>query len=226
MGVNVMEREKGTLLVTPKKPHDPVVKKPDVLPVPAASPVLDLEAAYGLQYRRLEEEAQAREKKLIAELEAKQDMLLKKMGESFAEKEKKLIEELEAKFMAEYRRLEEAAADKEQSLLEQLGLARRQLFIVVVLAVISIVAVVNFKARPKDAPVPVLPAPVSAEKASAALPASPAVTVLSPAAQAAPEAAPAAAQKAASAPAAQPIVKPAVKAGNGGNFAGGFSSGK
>jgi hypothetical protein len=217
MSAHTVEKAKGPGPAVPEKLPDPVVKTADALPGAINLPALDLEAVHVLRYRQLQAEAEARENKLLAELEAKQDMLYKKLEESFAQKEKWLVEDLQAKHMAECRRLELVAVDREHVLLVRLGAARRQLYVVIIAAVLAIVAFLNFRASPKEAAQPVLPpsdasGQVSApESATASLPAlaAPEFVFIMPAHVGAKDAA------------------AAVKTtGNGGNFAGGNSSGR
>ena len=157
------------------------------------------------------------------------------MGVDIMEKEKKplpvvqkdtlLIEDLQVKHLAEVRRLKEAAEGREQALLEQLRIARRQLVVVVIIAVVSIAGIWHSRAGSKDTVQPVLPA--AAVAVQAAVPAAqPAVATL-------PAKAPVAQQAPASLPSPAAMATPAVvqvgaastpKAGNGGNFSGGKSS--
>jgi hypothetical protein len=130
-------------------------------------PAPDVEAVHVLRYRQLQEEFEAREKKLVAQLDEKQELFQKKLEEVLAEQERRLAEELHAKHMAEYRRLELAAADREHTLLEKLGVARR-LLTMVSLGFIILVALVLYSRiglRPSAQPVP-LPPKVSDETAA------------------------------------------------------------
>ena len=144
----------------------PVTGLPDTAPVMLKPPLRDPdpEAALALKYRRLQEAAAAREKKMLAEFEVKSEMLYKRLEETFAQKEKKLIEELQAGHAAERRRFEQAALDREQVLIGRLAAARRQLFFVIVAALVSVVAVFNYKVKPKDAAAPVLTSPAGTDQ--------------------------------------------------------------
>jgi hypothetical protein len=216
MGADIMEKEKGSLPAGQKKLRDHGVKTAVTLPVVVTLPALELEASYALQYRRLQEESEAREKKLLAEMEVKNDLFCIKLEESFAQREKLLIDDLNARHMAEYCRLEQVASDREQTLLNRLGVARRRLIMVILAAVVIIAAMWNLRIKPNDVPSPVLPSPVASgdtQSVGTLLSASAPVMKALPATVA--KAVPAVATAAGGT---------VVKAGNGGNFAGGSSS--
>jgi hypothetical protein len=122
------------------------------------------------------------------------------------ESEKNLLAGLEAKYAALHRQLKEASAERERVLLAQLAAARYQLFVVVLLAILSIAAVFSFRAAPKEGL-----SPASSRSAQVAAPvAVPAAFVL---------------EATIPVPASVPVAgAPAVVKGNGGNFSGGSSS--
>jgi hypothetical protein len=221
MGANFVGKEKEAMSVIPGNLPDPAVKTADTPPGSLNMPAHGLEVMHALRYRQLQEEHEAREKKLLAEVEEKQEMMFKKLEASFAEKERRLIEDLQAKYMAEYRRLELAAADREHTLAVKLGVARRRLGMVIIGAVLAIVAILNFRSVPRDAAKPAVPLAGSAGEATAPdvvaalLPhlAVPEVAKTEPVFKSAQEAGPNSAV----------ALK---KAGNGGNFVRGYSSGK
>jgi hypothetical protein len=143
-------------------------KTPDSSPGVISLPAPDVEAVHVLRYRQLQEEHEAKMKKIIAELEERQDVLQKKLEASLAEQERRLTEELQAKHMAEYRRLELTAVDREHALLVKLNVARRRLVIAVIGALLVIVAILNFRTVPQDAVLP-LSGEASAPEVVAAL---------------------------------------------------------
>jgi hypothetical protein len=173
-----------------------------------------LSLAQAQQYLQLQEGLAVREKKLSVELEIKQDLLLKQMEASFAAREKKLIDDMKA----EHGKLYEAAIERERVLRAKLISSRQQLALVVVLALLSIAVILNYKTTRKDTVKPVAQAAsVSAETLSLA-PTTSEVVVIAPAPSAV-----IAAPVAVTAP--EVVVKP-VKTGNGGNFSSGRSSQK
>ena len=180
----------------------------------------NLQARHTAECQKLQEEAAAGEKRLLAELEMNYDKLYRELEASLSEKEKTLIGDLQAKHAAERHQIEQAATDREQALLEQLGVARRQLVVVILGAVLSVAAILYFQEGPKDAQsvLPSTSGPAGAP--SAAVSPKGSVTAAVPvAAVKPPEAAPTVVAK--SAPV---VVQVSVKTGNGGNFSGGKSA--
>ena len=221
MSAHIVEKAKGPGSAVPEKLPDPVVKTEDALAGVISLPAPDLEVVHILRYRQLQAEAEAREKKLLAELEEKQEMYYKKIEESFAVREKLLIEDLQAKHMAECRRLELVAADREHNLLEQLGVARRLLTVVVLGFVILVGAVLYYRAGLRETARPIPPPSGASGEAVAPLPAAALFPHL-----VAPEIAWTTAALNSAGQAGSKTVVAVNKAGNGGNFARGYSSGK
>jgi hypothetical protein len=231
MDADVMEKEKGALLLVQEKLPDPDVTSQLILPgVVKPQPVPKVTRGL-LYYRRLRVESEAREKKLLAEMEAKYDAQYRKLEESFSQKEKQLLETLQAAHLTECRKLEQAAVSRGQSLLNRMGVVRRQRALAVVAAVLSLAAFVSFRARAKDVSQPVLPSmgsgPVAAPHSADALSSDPAAHAYAlavvaavpgsgPVVQALPKVVSAPVAKAGPAAASAASVK-----GNGGNFLGG-----
>ena len=119
--------------------------------------------------------------------------------------------DLNARHAAECERIKKAAAEKEQALLAELAAARQKLFLVILVALLCIAVIWNFKAGVKQT---ALSGPVGTGQTAVPI-AVPATFVL----QATVPEQGAAAQV-------LPGTTAAVKTGNGGNFSGGMSSGK
>jgi len=163
MRVHPPVKDKGPVPVMPPALSPEPVAQTMVAPLETPSvPTPDPEA-YLLRYRHLQEEAEAREKKLVAELEEKHEALFRRLEASFAERERRLSEELTSKHMAEYRRLELAAADREHLLLEKLGVARRFLTVVVIGFVLLVAVVMSERLGLGVTSQPVLPPEPSGE---------------------------------------------------------------
>lgn len=236
----IMEKEKECSSVAQENRGETIVMKTPEAPRAATRrSTAEPEAEPALAYRQLLEATESREKKLIADLQSRHAAECSRLQEAFAADAKRLMAELEVKYEAIYGKLEtslaqkessfvkalQAAAEREQELLGRLGGARRQMAVVVVMAIVSMAVILNYKGGPKDEVPAVLPsAPVSGlatlpQQVQETLPIASSVGVAFE---------PSVAVATLSAPAPVAVEKAAVKSettaaktGNGGNFSGG-----